>query len=89
MLRISSLTSPRSDAPPLAFRANGLDYLLGGGHSDVGRDQRFLERVDRLDINRLAALLRLVRPLDYFLESLDELLFRPRQRLFDLVEKTH
>ena len=79
----------RSESPRPRRARTALTICVGRGHADVRRNQRLFERLDGLDVNRLAAPRRLVSPLDDLLEPLDELFLRACQRLFDLVEKSH
>ena len=83
------MTSARSDSPRPPPRPDRLHDLVGRGDADVRGDERLFERLDRFDVDRLAAPRRLVRPLDDLVEPFDELLFRARQRLLDLVEEAH
>ncbi len=57
--------------------ADGVDDALCRGDADVSRDQRLLECVDRLDVDRSASLLGRIRATDHVLELLDELLLGP------------
>ena len=61
----------------------------GRGDADVGGNQRLLERLEGLDVDRPAPLLGRVRAPNDLVEPLDELLLRPRERLLDAIEKTH
>ena len=87
--RISSLTRSRSDFAAAPARADRLHNPIGRGDADVRGDERLFERLDRREVDRLTATRRFVRPLDYFIEPLDELLLRAGQRLFDSVKKAH
>ena len=62
---------------------------VGRGHTDVGRDQRFLERVERFEIDRAAALPRLVCRARDLVEPVDELFLGACERCPDAIEKTH
>jgi hypothetical protein len=73
-------------AGPAAY---GLDDVVGGGHSNVGHDQQFLERFERVDVDGARSLLRGIGALDKRLEALGELLRRTREALLQFVEKTH
>ena len=70
----------------------GLDRLhdlVGGGHADIGGDQRLFESLDGLEVDGARTPLRFVGALDHLVEAFDELLLGARQRLFDAIEKTH
>ena len=73
-LGLDEIAKRRAPAIP---GADGLDDALGRGDADVGRDQRLLESVDRLDVDRSASLLGRIRATDHVLELLDELLLGP------------
>ncbi len=75
--------------PAAVARPDGGHDALGRRDADVGGDQRLLERVDGLDVDRTAALLGRIRAPDDVFEFLDELLLRPRQGLLDAIEKPH
>ena len=66
---------PKRLPAPAAF-ADHLHDLLGGGDADVRGDERLFERLDRFDVNRLAAPRRFIRLPDDFVEPSDELFFR-------------
>ena len=89
MDRISLLTRSRSDLASRVPRSDGLDDAFGRRHADVRRDQRLLERLDRLDVYRPAPAVGIVGARDDLVEPLQKLLRGARQRLFDLVEDTH
>ncbi len=75
--------------PAAALRLDRGDDLVGRRDADVRGDQRFLERVDRLDVDRPAPLRGLVGAPDDLVEAFDELLLGARERLFDAIEETH
>ena len=75
-------------APRLAGPNRAHD-LIGCRYADVGGDERLFERIERLEIDRPAARDWFVGPAYQVVEALDELLLGSRQRLLDLVEKTH
>ncbi len=68
---------------------HGRDDAVGGGNADIGRDQQFFERVDRVDINRTASPLGLVRPADDVVEAVDDLLLGPGEAFANAAEETH
>ena len=75
----------RSDRCARVGHADGLHDLFGCGHADVGRDQRFFECLLGLDVEQAARGVS-VQPT---LHEPRRTLLCPRERLFDLVEKTH
>ena len=81
-----SLTRSRRLSPCRARAADRVDDAFGRGHADVGRDQQLFERLDRVDVDRPAALLLGVGLLDDLLEAADDLLLRPRQAVAKLVK---
>ena len=88
MPRISCLTRSRRLSPRRARSLHGGDDPLGGGDADVGGDQQLFERLDRVDVDRAAALLRRVGLLDDLLEAADDLLLRAGQALAKPVKKS-
>ena len=56
------------------------------GDADVGRDQQFLERLDRVDVDRARPAFGRVGAADDVVEPRDDLLFRARQTLTNAAE---
>ena len=70
-------------------RFDGADDAVGRGDADVRGNQQFFERVDRIDIDRPRAPLRLIRAADDFLEPVDDLLLGAGETLADAPEDAH
>ncbi len=85
-LGLDQIAQRRARGDPAPDR---LDDALGRGDADVGGNQRLFQSLDSLDVDRAAPLLRRVRAADGLVELFNELLLRPRERLFDAIEKTH
>src|SRR5689334_7682867 len=74
--------------PMTGAQADCVDDAFGRGETNVGRDQQFFERLNRIDVDRPAALLFGVGLLDDLFETTDDLLFGARQALAKLVKKS-
>ena len=67
------MTRSRSDSPRVRLAPDRLDDPVARRDADVRGDQRLFERLERLEVDRAAALRRLVGAPDDLVEPLDEL----------------
>ena len=82
-LVLDQLAQAFTAARALAYR---FDDLVRRSHAHIRHDEQFLERLERVDVDRTGPLLRRIRLLDERLEPLLKLLRRPRQTGFQLVK---
>jgi len=69
--------------------AHGANNLIRRRYSDIGGDERFFKRVDRVDVHGPRSARRFFRAADDVVEPFDELLLGTSERGFDFVEETH